>query len=103
MTLPKGSRLLDSLKDVFFFQTIDACKFLLCCQDRRLNGFLWHKKSFRKFGAVSMDHGNSRDGNGTRTKADFLFCKSAFTYLLTQNGGAWEGGGAGGRRLKNVL
>lgn len=33
-----------------------------------------------------MDHRNSRHGNGTRTKADFVFCKSEFTYLLTQNG-----------------
>jgi len=45
------------------------------------------KKSVGEFAAVTMDHGNSRDGNGTRTKADFLFCETAFTYLLTQNGG----------------
>lgn len=44
------------------------------------------KKGFRKFGSVATDHGNSREGNGTRTKADFLFCKSEFTYLLTQIG-----------------
>lgn len=43
------------------------------------------KTRFRKFGAVAMGHGNSRDGNTTRTKADFLFCISEFTYLLTQN------------------
>lgn len=28
--------------------------------------------------------GTGGDGNGTRTKADFLFCKSQFTYLLTE-------------------
>lgn len=43
-------------------------------------------KSFRKFGATAMDHGNREDGNGIQIKADFLLFRSQFTYLLTQNG-----------------
>lgn len=34
------SRLVDSVKDVVFIETIDACKFPLCCQDHRLKGCL---------------------------------------------------------------
>lgn len=70
------SRFVYSVKNAVLFKAIDACKFLLCCQDCRLKGCLWKIQSFRKFWAVAMDDGTSSDGNGAWTKADFLFYKS---------------------------
>ena len=53
------SRLVGSVKDVVFLTTIDACKFLWCCQDCRLKGCPWQKKALGSLGLYPWTMGTA--------------------------------------------